>query len=467
NSITANDLNTGTPVILKDRNANFSSISLRGFGQTDPSLVAVNASDLAFDNVGDWNDGSAIDWMDPAAAQDFVFGDVEIDYVFAIAGLDPAKSYRIELVSATSSAAAGVAHNVFRTIDGAGSVLEVPDANRTGATGPGGLQWGTDPSAPWDTNAHGWTDENWIIWEAVTPGVDDTTPSAQVLGVDAGDLVIGVSGGANSEWLMNALRISEAASPEITVVGPSGGELTSGISSVDFGENAPGASRSLQFEMRNDGADELTVASAGFSGADAGYFQITQAPASNIPSAGSSTFEITFTPDSVRSFDATFLLGSNDADESTFQIALTATGKSAQTILNETISAAGLAGPNASLLATPYEDGVENLLKYAFNMNLSGPDVSTLVPGGTSGLPIHTVDRTGPETVWRVEFLRRKGSGLIYTPMKSTTLDSFEPMTGEVTTTSVDSDWERVVVEEQCDPSTTPNCFSHVKVTVP
>ena len=124
-------------------------------------------------------------------------------------------------------------------------------------------------------------------------------------------------------------------------------------------------------------------------------------------------------------------------------------------------------GPAAELDATPFGDGVGNLLKVAFNMDLTGSDSSVMEAGGTSGLPTYLIDDSGAQTVFKVEFVRRKSSGLTYTAMKSTTLSSFVPMTGATTVTDINGLWERVVVEEPCDPMTTPKCFSRVQVELP
>jgi hypothetical protein len=108
---------------------------------------------------------------------------------------------------------------------------------------------------------------------------------------------------------------------------------------------------------------------------------------------------------------------------------------------------AGLSGPNAGPLATPYHDGVPNLLKYAFNMSGEDADVTRLIEGtGASGLPsIRVVGN-----ILRVEFLRRVSSGLVYQPVKSSSLSSGS-WTGLVaipTVTVVSPGWERVVYEE-------------------
>ena len=135
--------------------------------------------------------------------------------------------------------------------------------------------------------------------------------------------------------------------------------------------------------------------------------------------------------------------------------------------LNNWATSAGLSGPNTAPDATPFNDGVENILKYAFNMNAAGPDVSVLTTGGTAGLPQIAVDSSGAEPVLKVAFLRRKGSGLIYTPQRSDTLGDFAAMTGTQTVTSIDAQWERVTVEEPAPPATAPSAFARVQVSLP
>lgn len=142
--------------------------------------------------------------------------------------------------------------------------------------------------------------------------------------------------------------------------------------------------------------------------------------------------------------------------------------------LNAAIAAAGLSGPNADPGAISFGDGVSNLLKYAFNMNLSGPDSHQQAPGGPAGgLPvITTLPAAAPNQLatLRFEFVRRTGSGLIYTPQKSTSLNNpaaWAPLTDTPTETPIDANWTRVVYEEPVDPAVLPLCFGRVQVTVP
>lgn len=138
-------------------------------------------------------------------------------------------------------------------------------------------------------------------------------------------------------------------------------------------------------------------------------------------------------------------------------------------VIDDAFADAGLTDPQDQALdATPHDDGVENLLKYAFNMDLTAADSSTLSDGGDSGLPASGITEVDGETVWQVEFVRPKGSGLVYSPKKSGSLDqAFVPMVGAVTTEDLGDGLERVTVSEPCDPETTPTCFSIVEVALP
>ena len=131
---------------------------------------------------------------------------------------------------------------------------------------------------------------------------------------------------------------------------------------------------------------------------------------------------------------------------------------------------AGLSGDDALATATPYNDDVKNLLKYAFNMNLSGSDVRGLIPGtGTSGLPSVTYSRSGSTTTLRVEFVRRIGSGIIYIPKRSSKLNdsSWVTLSDVPTIKNIDTSWERVIYEEPLPSASNPKCFGVVEVTLP
>ena len=140
-------------------------------------------------------------------------------------------------------------------------------------------------------------------------------------------------------------------------------------------------------------------------------------------------------------------------------------------LFQESATGSGLKGQDAAPDSTPHHDGVPNLIKFAFNMNLASADVSIMPFGGNHGLPaITTPAPSGATGIFRFEFLRRIGSGLVYTPQKSSNLTdpgSWTALTDTPTIVPIDATWERVIYEEPYDANTTPHCFGRVQVTLP
>ena len=91
----------------------------------------------------------------------------------------------------------------------------------------------------------------------------------------------------------------------------------------------------------------------------------------------------------------------------------------------------------------------------ANNASFSRPPIGSSSVGGS------------PPAVLRVEFIRRRNSGLIYLPQRSSSLGSFAPMTGTPVVTQIDADWERVVIEEPAGSPVPSACFSRVAVALP
>lgn len=139
-----------------------------------------------------------------------------------------------------------------------------------------------------------------------------------------------------------------------------------------------------------------------------------------------------------------------------------------QAQIDTAIANAGLTGADAANDAIPHHDGVENLLKYAFNMNLTNSDSSIMQPDGNSGVPSGDLVEVDGQTFWRVQYVRRKGSGLNYTPQKTDSLtQEFIPLEGGVSVENIDANWARYTVDEPCDPETVSQCFSRVQVELP
>lgn len=109
-------------------------------------------------------------------------------------------------------------------------------------------------------------------------------------------------------------------------------------------------------------------------------------------------------------------------------------------------------------------DGIAGLLEYAFNLNpkSAGPPLK-IVPGAssTAGLPAVSLvpDGQGGRHL-RIEYLRRIGAGLAYTPEFSSGT-TWSAATQAVTVTPIDSNWERCIVD---DTQSTSRRFGRVKV---
>ena len=124
-------------------------------------------------------------------------------------------------------------------------------------------------------------------------------------------------------------------------------------------------------------------------------------------------------------------------------------------------------------LLTPAKDGVENLLKYAFNMigtgpdqvaNLTIPNSKTMANNGSAGLPRLAVDGNGRLAI---NYIRRKGvtnPGVTYVVEFSNALDIPWVANASPTesVTNIDSTWERVTVTDTVSPA---KRFARLKVS--
>ncbi|HEY1121782.1 MAG TPA: hypothetical protein VGE67_09285 [Haloferula sp.] len=250
-----------------------------------------------------------------------------------------------------------------------------------------------------------------------------------------------------------------------------GVELSDGGAGITFAPAANGSSLSCYLRVRNIGSEPLLRGTPVMTGADAARFSInlTNFPA-ELGSGQEGTLLVTFSAPSTGSYQATLELPSNDADESPFEIPFSVSTMAAVDLYPAWAASESLTGPAAQPTATPFQDGVSNLLKYAFNLEGDRVDVRTLTPAtGIAGLPTFRLIGSGAQAVLRAEYLRRVGSGMTYSPKVSTSLapGSFVPMSGAVTVTPVSPNWERVVMDEPRNPSITARVFGIVEVTLP
>lgn len=286
----------------------------------------------------------------------------------------------------------------------------------------------------------------------------------------------GVNGLQNGNGALNsgaayAFVMPPPDAPEIAVEPSGAPELADGSGQVAFAPSAMGMGTTRRFTVRNDGSGPLLVTGYHLAGSNPGNFTVEAGamPLSILP-GGTSVLHVHFQGATEGNFGATLQVVSNDGDESPFEIGLVAITQSASSLYDAWTGSAGLAGPSAGEDATPYQDGVANLLKYAFNLNGAASDRRSLAAdGGLAGLPVFSVVGGGAQAVFRAEFLRRKGSGITYTPMVSSTLGagSFVPMTGTTTVTDLDSQWERVRLDQPRDTAIQPRGFGRVVVTLP
>ncbi len=139
----------------------------------------------------------------------------------------------------------------------------------------------------------------------------------------------------------------------------------------------------------------------------------------------------------------------------------------ARTLFNLATTEAGLSGARAEPKATPFGDGVYNLLKFAFNMDLTDTDHRRLTRGGneTGGLPsVALID--DQERFLVIEYVRRRNSDLVYTPLITTDLETWSPGTGSQSVTNINVNWERVRIEIPLEEPAT-RAFGSVRVRMP
>ncbi|MBC8011516.1 MAG: fibronectin type III domain-containing protein, partial [Burkholderiales bacterium] len=140
-------------------------------------------------------------------------------------------------------------------------------------------------------------------------------------------------------------------------------------------------------------------------------------------------------------------------------------------------TAQGLAADGSQDLLSSSGDGVQNLLKYAFNMlgsgagqasSLSTPNVSVLTPDGSAGLPFCSL-LPAPDSALQITYVRRKAAsvpGITYTVEFTDDLSSnswaANPSATE-SVTSLDAAFERVLVTDS--PALPARRFVRVRIT--
>ena len=130
-------------------------------------------------------------------------------------------------------------------------------------------------------------------------------------------------------------------------------------------------------------------------------------------------------------------------------------------------TAAGLTNANNSPTWDPENDGLANMLEFAFNLNPLQSSNALLPPGGNSGLPSLRIVTVGPQKFMELDYLRRTtlaGTLINYTPQFSEDLTIWSSG-GSETTTPAGAGWERVTVRDNV-AATPARRFARVTVSL-
>ncbi|MDW8350144.1 MAG: fibronectin type III domain-containing protein [Verrucomicrobiae bacterium] len=121
-------------------------------------------------------------------------------------------------------------------------------------------------------------------------------------------------------------------------------------------------------------------------------------------------------------------------------------------------------GPSASLATAP--DGVPNLLRFAFNLNLTDPAVPITPSTGTKGLPHVYIDTTTQKLT--LEFIRRRATstpGITYQVEFTNDLQTYTPGGSALLIIPINTQWERVLWQDSQTITQNPRRFARVRIT--
>lgn len=116
---------------------------------------------------------------------------------------------------------------------------------------------------------------------------------------------------------------SSGTAPEIQLEQPVGTDVACGIS-YDFGAAAVGSNTDVTVRIKNTGTATLNISGAALSGTNAAEFSIQTAPASTVAIGSYTDMVIRYSPQVFGTKTATLTISSDDANESSCTIDLTA-----------------------------------------------------------------------------------------------------------------------------------------------
>jgi uncharacterized delta-60 repeat protein len=127
--------------------------------------------------------------------------------------------------------------------------------------------------------------------------------------------------------------------PEIAVEQPQGRDIADG-GTVSAGRTVLGATTSLSFTIKNQGAADLTGIAVLLDGADSAMFHLVASPAAVVAGPeGFTTFTVDFIPTSAGLKTAALHISNNDADEGPYDVVLTGLGATAVSEVDLTFNA--------------------------------------------------------------------------------------------------------------------------------
>lgn len=238
---------------------------------------------------------------------------------------------------------------------------------------------------------------------------------------------------------------------------------------TDMGTTALGDTKTLYLRITNSGNGALNLSPPLWSG-EVEHFACPTLATISVPPLGGYALPVSFTPSGVPRRTATLTLNSDSVVDPHFPLVFSGEATSRDGLYHAWTNSAGLTGSQALPDAMPYNEGVANIIKYAFNLDGSRADPTTLPPGsGLAGLPRSSIATENGQTYFQLEFLRRKGSGLRYRAKSSTNLaaGSFTLMTADEKIQDIDTTWERVILREPVHSLLSPRKFAVLEVSFP
>ncbi len=159
-------------------------------------------------------------------------------------------------------------------------------------------------------------------WEQVTRPISAGTHTIR-WSYEKDDFFIG---GEDRAWVDQVVFAGEGGSAEIVVEQPELSDLTDNVSTVDFGTALSGNSIVKTFTIRNTGTAPLLGLIVTRNGTHNTDFTLGALGQTSLDPGQPTTFTVTFSPGGATARTAAIHIQSNDADENTFDINLTATG---------------------------------------------------------------------------------------------------------------------------------------------